>query len=983
MHKILTITLFTFLLLSGTFVFSQNYTATKLDLFTNKPDVFIDEIATDSKGFIWFLSKGKIYRYNGYRSLDVIATLPFNVRINRTINHILIDKDDKLWIAGIKNLYFLNLKTWQLQKFPLEKLPKGQNLEILDIKLSPANQVFVWYNSGDVVILDGSHTTLIPRHYLGENKPGTSVWSFAFWNQLAWLASSSGELYSISLDADHNVQAFILEKQSVISNIIPQDDFLLIHSWSSGFFQVRLTNSEKPDIQRINKYYGTAAICAKTWEYKASKVENSQIAGNKAHCEARKLFIEKMFHANNIVDINDIEVFNSDLLLATSDGIWAVYEKTEGISTLIPQNTVNKSVRDIYQFQDGSLFFCSYGGSEYIQGDGKIKAFNKFRGGYCFMPIGENKVLIGLEGGMATVFDKEKIGFVEFEYHLPDSLKIKGIPPPQYVLSLAQDDEQIYFGTLNSLWKLNKETRILVPAIDRQHFSSNLIINYITLVKSGLLLSTSRGLFQYNDGSLKKLFPEKGNLEIYKHISLRDTLWLATRGSGVVGLDSKRNGVLEFNAENGLSGNIVYNLIEANGFLVVATGNGLNIIKDGKIKRLNEKDGIVDDEFNRSASFYSPKTGKLYLGGLKGYTVLDMAEDWLTENGDLKNYISEVNVVNPSESDESNYYSLPYIEPGKLELKPGQNVVKLAIGNPQSFKSNPNFEYKMSKLTGNWQQMPQNNEITLMGIPVGDQDLYIKPLNSVVSNFLHLEFVQLPAFYQTWWFRILVFSLLPLILWLWYRSRLNKIKKEQALRTKIAADLHDEVGGLLTGISMQAEYLMISKKEKMNKSFLSNIVSSSNAAVQSMSEIVWSIDSRNDTWENFVARLREYSRDLYKTSPTALIFKTEGKPTDKLTQNERVALFRIFKEALNNSCKYARASEVKVLIKFLQNQVMLCIEDDGVGDSETKNIPSGQGIKNMRSRAESIQAKFEFEANRNGVKIIVLTKKKIKSHPFG
>lgn len=983
MQKISTITLFVVLLLVSYSAFSQNFTGTKLELFANKPDVFVDDLATDSRGFIWFLSKGKLYRYNGSKSLDIMETLPADIRPREVFSHILIDSDNKLWLSSSANLYFLDLKTWEFQKYPKVKLPTEPNLAILDMKLSPRGQIFIWYSNGCFVIIENDRTVLLSNSYLIESQVSTSIESFDFWRDCAWLGSNSGELFSISLKPNHKITRHNLALPTPISAMIPQDDFLILNLWYSGFIQVDF-KAPKVLVTKPTAYHNTTMTCAKIWQYLVNRADEAENKERKYGWQERNVFLEKFFEANHIVDVTAVEVHYNNLFLATSSGVWFLYEKTEGVSSIIPQNTVNKSVRDIYQFQDGSIFFCSYGGAEYIHRDGSITHFNLFRAGYNFLPLDSNRILISTEGGLARIFDKRKIEIENLTFRLPDSLKLANVAIPLYVYSLAQDETYIYFGCfLNSLWKLNKKTSVFQPAIKKGRFTSNFTINHITVQKKGLLLSTVRGLMRFKGGEIKKVFPKTGNMHIYEHVVVNDTIWLATRGSGIIAIDFEGNELITINQDNGLSANTVYSLNFVNGYLIAGTGNGLSLIKNGSIRRLGVKEGIIDREFNHSSSFYSEANKKFYIGGLKGYTVLDMTKNWLKENENAKNYITHINVVNPTKNYQADYYTFPYSHTPKLELESGQNVVKISVGNPQSFKSNLRLEYKISGLVDTWQPMPRGNELTLMGMPVGMHKLFIRSSNLTEAGIIQLSLSQRPTFIQTWLFKVLLFSLLPLLMWIWYRIRLNKIKKDQALRTQIASDLHDEVGGLLTGISMQAEYLSLRKGENSEKSFLRKIVSSSNEAVQAMGEIVWSIDSRNDTWENFLAKLREYSRSLYETSPTHLSFRTEGEPSDTLRQKERVALYRIFKEALNNSCKHAKAHNVVIRIQFLQGQVRMQIEDDGVGNTELNKVNSGQGIKNMRDRAEHIHADFKLFSSESGVTVVVLTKRKLKSHPFG
>lgn len=404
---------------------------------------------------------------------------------------------------------------------------------------------------------------------------------------------------------------------------------------------------------------------------------------------------------------------------------------------------------------------------------------------------------------------------------------------------------------------------------------------------------------------------------------------------------------------------------------------GLSLIKQGEIITLNRNNGLIQNEFNHSSSFYSPVTQKLYMGGLEGYTVLDMSKTWAKKNEEAKNQITQIRIVNPEKSSVENNYTIPYHPMGNLEIGSLENILKISLGNPKSYKISQRLQYRVTGLVNTWQAVPQGNEITLMGLSPGSHTLSIKSDVSSTKTLLQLDLYKNPTFYQTWFFKFLV--LLLLLFLFWHKFRLNSIKKEELLRSKIASDLHDDVGTMLTSISMQAEFLRISKKKTIKKSTLSKISTSSKNAIQAMGDIVWSLDARNDDWKNFIVKMREFANQLFGTSSISFSLKVIGTPPKTLSQEKKQSIYLIYKEALNNSCKHSEATKISANLYFSKKQILLKIKDNGKG-IDLNVEKSGQGIKNMEMRAENIKANLKI-TNVNGLEIILEIPNQKKS-PF-
>ncbi len=180
------------------------------------------------------------------------------------------------------------------------------------------------------------------------------------------------------------------------------------------------------------------------------------------------------------------------------------------------------------------------------------------------------------------------------------------------------------------------------------------------------------------------------------------------------------------------------------------------------------------------------------------------------------------------------------------------------------------------------------------------------------------------------------------------------------MRTRIASDLHDEVGSMLSGLSMQAELLEMTSTDKDNTT-LQHIGDISRTAVSKMRDLVWSIDSRRDKVKNLLDRMREHADDLLQPREISCRFELGDLPLEKkLPVDMRQHLFLIFKEALNNVARHSKATEVKVRFGNFDGKLVLCIHDNGTSQKNEK-IATGLGLSNMEMRAAKLGANLQVE----------------------
>jgi signal transduction histidine kinase len=130
-----------------------------------------------------------------------------------------------------------------------------------------------------------------------------------------------------------------------------------------------------------------------------------------------------------------------------------------------------------------------------------------------------------------------------------------------------------------------------------------------------------------------------------------------------------------------------------------------------------------------------------------------------------------------------------------------------------------------------------------------------------------------------------------------------------------------------------------------------------------MSDIVWTINPKNDLLENVLQRMNQFATEILEVKNIELDFKNDGTfPTLKLTMDQRRNFYLFFKEAINNAAKYADAKNVSVCITQKDRYLEMNIIDNGKGfDIDT--IFNGNGMHTLKKRAAELNADFNITSH--------------------
>jgi|GEM_PF-1865412 len=201
-----------------------------------------------------------------------------------------------------------------------------------------------------------------------------------------------------------------------------------------------------------------------------------------------------------------------------------------------------------------------------------------------------------------------------------------------------------------------------------------------------------------------------------------------------------------------------------------------------------------------------------------------------------------------------------------------------------------------------------------------------------------------------------------------YRRRQHR--REAQLRTRLAADLHDEVGTLLTRVSVQAE-LLGSLPAAQQAPAVAGLLRNSRAAAGTMRDVVWGIDARADSAGSLFDRMREY---LHQTAATAG-WHTEldvagWDDAAPLPPVLRQGVYRIFKEAVTNAVRHAQgATALRVRVGRPSGHLLLELTDDGRPQPPPATPRTGMGLRNMQQRAHDLGGHLVAEAGPTGFRV--------------
>jgi signal transduction histidine kinase len=374
---------------------------------------------------------------------------------------------------------------------------------------------------------------------------------------------------------------------------------------------------------------------------------------------------------------------------------------------------------------------------------------------------------------------------------------------------------------------------------------------------------------------------------------------------------------------------------------------------------------LQNSEFNSNAALKS-STGDFYFGGISGFNVF-RPERLKADTVSANLVINSLKVFDKEHA----------LKEDRLELEHFENYLTIQFAaiefsSPEKIR----YSYKLEGFDRHWIDAGEKRYAHYTNLDPGTYVFHVKAANADgywTKRDTTVSFVISPPFWKTWWFVASAVLVCAFIAYSMHRYRLSQSLRVERLRNKIASDLHDEVGSSLTRISIYSDLLRSGTEEEQGKTYLKSISEMSREIVSTMSDIVWSIDNRNDSTGSLMIRMKDFANEVLQARNIEMTFVIKGVDENKnldpaLKQN----IYLIFKESINNIVKHAQAQKVSIAITNQGNEFLMSIHDDGRG-FEINGSQKGNGLRNMHRRAQAIDSTFEIQ-NHQGTTITVSRK---------
>ncbi|EEF60592.1 sensor histidine kinase [Pedosphaera parvula] len=506
----------------------------------------------------------------------------------------------------------------------------------------------------------------------------------------------------------------------------------------------------------------------------------------------------------------------------------------------------------------------------------------------------------------------------------------------------------------------------------------------------GLYLVGETGLVNFSDRLLRTSIQAL-------HRDAKGTLWVAMVEGGLAAVANKQVSV--YPLPSGLSDNKIYGLLEDRaGRLWLSHRGGVTCAE----KPSSPSDGLAvlgSFPFGNgstenllqspgSNTIYpkgcSSSSGCLWFGNYNGITVVDPLECAVATNG-LVLLLEEVMVDGlPAAGFKPIAASSRSAKSRKspaFHVGPGHHHLELRYSSPHF--ENPEqlrFRYQMKGLDQQWTEAGSSRIAQYNYVPAGDYQFIVSVDG---ANGRHAEtavdFSVSPYFWQHWWVLSLAsVGLLASVIggarYLEHQKmkrHMKLLEEENALereRTRIARDLHDEIGAKLCRISfLSAHAARLDNDNDELKEQIWAIEHDSRDLLHSLDEIVWVVNPQNDTLEHVASYIAQYTQNYFQgTGLNCELEIPKELPHFPVSSQTRHHLFLAVHEALTNVLKHSGANRVKVTIACSDAVLRIQVRDEGKGFGETTRASqtreSADGLQNMRQRLEAIGGQCRIQS---------------------
>jgi signal transduction histidine kinase/ligand-binding sensor domain-containing protein len=384
----------------------------------------------------------------------------------------------------------------------------------------------------------------------------------------------------------------------------------------------------------------------------------------------------------------------------------------------------------------------------------------------------------------------------------------------------------------------------------------------------------------------------------------------------------------------------------------------------GRVQHYTTRDGLLSGFVNVA---FRDREGVLWFGSSKGISRLTPESEERSDPPQI--FIGGVRAAGTPHI----ISHLGQHDVGGLALRPGEGQLQidffgLTFGLGESLR----YQYRLDGADDRdrWSDATAERTVHYSRLPPRAYRFQVRAVRAdgtLSARAATVAFEVMPAFWQRAWFQAIAALAIALAAYAAYRIRVTRLLALERVRSRIAGDLHDDIGATLAQIAVLSEVVQtqIDDQHAPLRAPVARIAQTAREAIASMSDIVWAINPQKDSLHEMVRRMRRFANEVL---PARGITFTIAAPEQdvRLGADERRHIYLIFKEALNNVLRHAEADEVTIVLRMAHRRLHLEITDNGRGYTPPKAgsdaESDGHGLISMARRAEALGGVFTIAA---------------------
>ena len=443
-------------------------------------------------------------------------------------------------------------------------------------------------------------------------------------------------------------------------------------------------------------------------------------------------------------------------------------------------------------------------------------------------------------------------------------------------------------------------------------------------------------------------------------------LWIATSRRGVLRLDYPATDArvsTQFTTEDGLASDRAFAVTEDRfGRIYIGTDRGIDVFDESgdRIRHFGTVDGLPQSFVGAA---YADADGRLWFGTLNGVARFSPPEKFRDAGPSrvLVDAIRVSGIARPlSCSGETRITD--------LVLTPNErDVVIDYVGLPRRLAQTMTFQYRLGA-NAPWSTPSASRSVALAGLAPGKYAVEIRALGAGDKPSPHAAIVSFtvlaPVYARTWFMAVVATSILVFAA-LAYRARVQHLLALERQRTRIAMDLHDEMGSRLGSIGLLADLARADSVQFAQRDQLLEQVAQTAADMgASLTDIVWALRPGETSLASLGRHLADHARRLFPGELPALNVRFPTTlPHVEMSLAARRNVFLIGVEALHNAAQHSQARHMVLHLQRRGCRWQLTVRDDGIGVDPRESDRSGRGFgfESMQHRAAEIGASFDID----------------------